>query len=192
MDVLNGLHTSSEISSLRKNWWMFLVRGLLALALGIIAVIDPGATIGALIFLLGAYLLGDGVVAIMKSLTAHASRRWLHAISGVIGVAIGILVLALPALTVLSLGWLVGFWAIVSGISEIVMAMDTRDHVGAAFAYGFLGLLSIVFGIAIRRSGNRGCISRYCGGNLWLLRWNITHCRSLPSQDGGLGAKEIR
>ena len=56
-------------SFLSKYWWLFLVRGLLAIAFGIMAFVNPAITLAALVIVWGAYALADGVVSLYGLIT---------------------------------------------------------------------------------------------------------------------------
>jgi uncharacterized membrane protein HdeD (DUF308 family) len=137
--------------AVRRGWWLFLVRGLLALAVGLIAIFDPGATLAALILLLGAFFIVDGVFAVIKAFGVMRSDRswWLLLLSGVVSVIAGFVVFAWPGLTALTLAYLVGFWAIVTGIFEIMVAISLRRVIRGEWLYVLFGAISIVFGIYV-------------------------------------------
>ncbi len=129
-------------------WWLFLVRGLLALAIGVIALVDPGATLAALILLLGAYLIVDGAFAVVKALRVVRSDKswWMLLLAGVAGIIAGIIVFALPGLTALSLAFIVGIWAILSGVAELYVAVSLWRSINAGWLYLIFGAISIAFG----------------------------------------------
>jgi uncharacterized membrane protein HdeD (DUF308 family) len=145
------LSPSTLEPAVRRGWWLFLVRGLLALAVGLIALFDPGATLAALILLLGAYFIVDGVFALIKAFGVMRSDRswWLLLLSGVVSIIAGFVVFAWPGLTALTLGYLVGFWAIVTGIFEIMVAISLRRVIRGEWLYVLFGAISIVFGIYV-------------------------------------------
>src|ERR1039458_5107953 len=78
----------------RRGWWLFLIRGLLALAVGIIAIVDPGATLNALVLLLGAFFIVDGAFAVAKAFGVMRTDRswWLLLVSGIVSIAAGLVV----------------------------------------------------------------------------------------------------
>ncbi|MGD0473311.1 MAG: HdeD family acid-resistance protein [Candidatus Velthaea sp.] len=137
--------------AVRRGWWLFLVRGLLALAVGLIAIFDPGATLAALILLLGAFFIVDGVFAVIKAFGVMRSDRswWLLLLSGIVSIIAGFVVFAWPGLTALTLGYLVGFWAIVTGIFEIMVAISLRRVIRGEWLYVLFGAISIVFGVYV-------------------------------------------
>lgn len=137
--------------AVRRGWWLFLVRGLLALALGFIAIFDPGATLAALILLLGAFFIVDGVFAVVKAFRVMRSDRswWLLLLSGVVGIVAGLVVFAWPGLTAVTLDILVGFWAIVTGIFEVMVAISLRRVIRGEWLYVLFGAISIAFGVYV-------------------------------------------
>jgi uncharacterized membrane protein HdeD (DUF308 family) len=135
----------------RRGWWMFLIRGLLALAVGIIAAVDPGATLAAIVLLLGSFFIVDGLFAAVKAFGIMRSDRswWLLLLSGVVGIVAGVAVFAWPGLTALTLGYLIGFWAIFTGVSEIAVAISLRRAIHNEWLYVLFGVISVAFGFFV-------------------------------------------
>lgn len=135
----------------RRGWWMFLIRGLLALAVGIIAVVDPGATLAAIVLLLGSFFIVDGIFAVAKAFGVMRSDRswWLLLLSGIVGIVAGIAVFAWPGLTALTLAYLIGFWAIVTGVAEIAAAVSLRRVIRGEWLYVLFGVISVAFGFFV-------------------------------------------
>ena len=81
------------LSSLADNWWMLLIRGIAAIAFGILAFVWPGLTLITLTLLWGAYAITDGVFAIWAAFNAvggDAGPRWWLGIGGVVSILAGI------------------------------------------------------------------------------------------------------
>src|SRR5688572_11545924 len=57
-----------------RNWWLVLLRGILGVAFGIIALVHPGSTMLSLAMLFSAWLLVDGLFAIGSAMRGH--ERW--------------------------------------------------------------------------------------------------------------------
>lgn len=138
------------IPAARRGWWLFLIRGLLALAVGVVAIVDPGATLAAVILLLGAFFIVDGLFAAFKAFAVMRSDAswWLLLLAGIVGIIAGVAVFAWPGLTALTLGYLVGFWAIVTGIFEVMVAISLRRAIRGEWLYVVFGIVSIGFGFA--------------------------------------------
>src|SRR5690349_21799639 len=49
---------------LTKNWWLVVLRGVLAILFGIVAFVWPGTTLEVLVLFFGAYALADGIFSI--------------------------------------------------------------------------------------------------------------------------------
>src|SRR5512143_2895307 len=99
------------------NWWAVALRGGVAVIFGILAVALPGIAIFWLAVLFGAYMLIDGVFAIIAGVRAaqHHARWWPFALEGVADIAAGLIVVAFPSIIVI----LVAIWAIVTGVLMI-------------------------------------------------------------------------
>ncbi len=135
-------------AELHRYWWLFLIRGLLGLALGVFALVYPGATLAAIVILIGAYLIFDGIIAIVKAIQIlrSDSQWWILLLEGILGIVVGVAILAWPGLSVLTLAFLVGFWAIFSGILAVAAALRFRAYVTDEWLYTLFGIVSVVFG----------------------------------------------
>ena len=141
------MSTCPIIDAFAKNWWLLLVRGLLAILFGIMAFTWPGVTLFALVLLYGAYALVDGVTAL--GIGAFA-RAWWLVLSGLAGVAVGIGTFFYPGITAVALFYLIAGWATVRGIFEIVAAIQLRKHINrGGFALILNGIFSIGFGLLL-------------------------------------------
>ena len=133
-----------------RNWWALALRGVLAMLFGVIAFVLPGVTLAVLIALFGAYALVDGFLSIVAGVKAaeHHERFGSLLWRGIVGIAAGLAALALPAVTAIVLTLIIGVWAIVTGVLEIVAAV----HLHRAHGEWLLimnGVLSVVFGLAL-------------------------------------------
>jgi uncharacterized membrane protein HdeD (DUF308 family) len=136
---------------LSRNWWALAVRGLAAILFGILAVLWPGITLFVLVIFFGAYMLVDGIFAIVAAVRAagEEARWWLLLIEGILGVLAGLVALLWPGLTALALLYFIAAWAIVSGVLEIVGAIRLRREIEGEWALGLSGVLSVLFGILL-------------------------------------------
>ncbi|WP_406630291.1 HdeD family acid-resistance protein [Amycolatopsis sp. WGS_07] len=134
----------------RRAWPLVLTRGILGVLFGVLALVWPGITVLALAFLFGIYVLIDAVGALMQAFRpGDGGHRIAYALLGVLGLVAGVLTLVWPGVTVLVLATLVGAWAVVTGIMEIVAAIRLRKQItGEAFLI-VAGALSVIAGVLV-------------------------------------------
>ncbi len=111
-----------------KNWWSLVLRGLAAIVLGLITIVWPGITLGALVLLFGAYALIDGLLSLAGAVRAAENHeRWGALLfEGLAGIAAGIVTFAWPAITALTLVYVIAAWALITGVFEIAAAVRLR------------------------------------------------------------------
>ena len=88
-----------------SSWWALVLRGLAAIAFGILAFLWPHITVTVLVFLWGAYALVDGVFAIAAGIKSYekSKRWWVLLLEGLLSVAAGVLAFVIPGITALVL-----------------------------------------------------------------------------------------
>jgi uncharacterized membrane protein HdeD (DUF308 family) len=138
------------IHELARNWGWIALRGALAIVFGILAFAWPASAFSAIVLLFGAYAFVDGVFALVALFRGAAKDRfWMLVLEAVVGIGIGILTIAHPAVTALALLYYVGIWAILTGIFELVAAIRLRKEITGEFWLGLAGVLSIAFGVLL-------------------------------------------
>ena len=137
--------------SLSKYWWLIALRGVFAVLFGVMAFVWPGLTLLALVLLFAAYALTDGVLALVAGLTHSQSKQrwWMLLLEGVVSIAAGVLTILWPDLTAVALVYLIGAWAIVTGVMEVVAAIRLRQEINNEWLLALAGILSIAFGVAM-------------------------------------------
>ncbi len=88
-----------------RNWWMYAVRGVVAIIFGFLALTQPEQALQALVLVFGAYALVDGIFAVVAGIAARGyfERWWAVLLEGVAGVVIGLLTFFWPNITALAL-----------------------------------------------------------------------------------------
>jgi uncharacterized membrane protein HdeD (DUF308 family) len=143
-----GLGTLASVAApLVQNWWLFLLRGLLAILFGVLTLVQPAAALAALVFVFGVWAFIDGVNALTLAIAGR--RSWQLVIVGLIGIAAGAITFWRPGLTALGLYALFAGWSIARGIVEIAMAVRLRDEVRGEVWMVLGGLISIAFGVLL-------------------------------------------
>ena len=150
----SGITADDLRKAAKAIWWLVLIRGILAVLFGVLALILPSVAFLALVFTFGAYALIDGIANIVHAVRVRGrDKRWGWLLAqGVLSVLAGIVAFVFPLAAGLTLGIfalvLIGIYAIMMGISGIPAAASIVD--GGRKALGFIvAILSILLGIAL-------------------------------------------
>jgi len=157
------------LSPLADNWWMLLIRGIAAIAFGILAFVWPGLTLITLTLLWGAYAITDGVFAIWATVNAvggDAAPRWWLGIGGVVSILAGIVAFFYTGPTTLVLLLFIGAWAIVIGAMQIWGAIDLHKVLDHSWLLALSGVLSIAFGVILFAQPGAGALAV-----VWMIAW---------------------
>jgi len=134
-------------------WWLMLLRGILLIALGIYALANPGMTLLSLTMVIAAFVLVDGIFAVVAGIFGWTESRGWTLLRGVIGILVGLFVLAHPlvigALTATIVMIVLGVQALIAGVLEIVTAIRERKQIEGEGWLMLNGVLSIVFGLIL-------------------------------------------
>jgi uncharacterized membrane protein HdeD (DUF308 family) len=133
-----------------RNWWVLALRGVFAILFALAAFILPGITLAVLVALFGAYALIDGVLAIVAGVRAaeHHERYGSLLWRGVCGIAAGVAAFLAPTITAVVLTLLIGTWAVITGVLEIVAAVRLHRAHGE-WLLAVNGGLSVLFGLLL-------------------------------------------
>lgn len=136
---------------LARSWAMLALRGVAALIFGVLTLRYPIVSLAVLVLMFGAFALVDGVFAAVAAIGRRRdSGQWLSLlISGLIGIGIGVVTLFWPGITAIALLYLIGFWALITGIGEIVAAIRLRDYLDREWLLIVAGVVSAVFGLVL-------------------------------------------
>lgn len=141
------------IVELARWWWLYLLRGAVSVAFGVSAFLWPTMTAVALAFLVAAWAIVDGGASLVASLRVGQRGReaFIVAIEGLLGFVAGVVVLAWPRPTLIVLALLVGVWAIIRGVLEIMAAHRLRRAIPGAWLLAAGGAASVLAGVALVR-----------------------------------------
>jgi len=151
---------------LSRYWWTLVARGVLAVVFGILALIWPGITLATLVIFFGAYILVDGILAIVGAIGGWGDRddHWLLLLEGLLGVGIGILTFRAPQVTAMVLLMFIAAWALATGVLEIVAAIRLRKEIQGEFWLILSGLASVVLALVLMIFPAAGAL-----GLLWMI-----------------------
>jgi uncharacterized membrane protein HdeD (DUF308 family) len=150
------------VKALAHSWWIFALRGTLALLFGLTALSYPVRTVLVLIMIFGVYALIDGLIAFVMGI--GSKNRFVYLLLGLISVAAGLYAVARPGATALALLWLIGVWALVKGVAEIVSAIQIRKEVEGEWAIALSGVFSVLFGLFVLARPGAGALAL-----VWLI-----------------------
>jgi uncharacterized membrane protein HdeD (DUF308 family) len=163
---------------LGRNWWAIALRGVIAIAFGLLAFFQPELTLKLLVTLLAAYLVADGVALLASFVRGEPEARragWSVAIMGVLGIVAGVAAFVWPNIPALSLLALVAFWAILTGALQIVAAVRLRREINGELLMVIGGALSIAFGLYLVVNPGDGLLSLVSLVGLWAVVFGISN-----------------
>lgn len=137
--------------ALATNWWALVIRGLVAVLFGVLALTWPGITLLALVFLFAGYALVDGVTSLVGAVRAieHHDRWGVLILEGVVGIAAALVTVAWPGITAIALVYVIAAWAVITGILEIAAAVRLRRIITHEWLLILGGIASLVFGFLL-------------------------------------------
>ena len=135
---------------LTHRWSALLVRGLVAIGLGLLVWAKPGISLSVFVVAFGIWALVDGVVTVWLAIEDRPQQAWgWMLLAGLAGIVVGLVALSRPGATAVALLFLIGFWAVAHGIFEIAVAISLRKELQGEWRLLLAGVLSIVFGAII-------------------------------------------
>jgi uncharacterized membrane protein HdeD (DUF308 family) len=115
------------------------------------AFVYPGLTVAVLVLLFGAWVLVDGIFRVVGAIGHRSSDPdwgW-QLVIGILGIIIGFLTFRSPAITALALVIYIAAWALMIGVSEIVVAIKLRHEIKGEWFLILMGVVSILFAIML-------------------------------------------
>lgn len=199
LPVNHGAKTQAMNDMLADNWWAVALRGAVAILFGITAFAMPVVTMLSLVFVFAAFSIVDGVFGIVMSVRgARKGERWVWLLlSGIFGIAAGVVAALWPGLTVLAFVLLMAAWALISGTLMLISAFRLKiDHGRVWLVIG--GIASIVLGVLLVMSPFIGALvltfwtgahALVLGGTLLVLAYRLrSHRTGLPGNLAASGA----
>jgi len=125
--VLDGILTiiaGFDFKPYFDRWWAFLLQGVAGLAIGVITFIWPRPASQLLFYLVAAWAVITGIFEIMAAtrIRLFIFREWSLISAGVFSILFGILMLLNPGAGLIGLVWLIGIYAIVFGMAQMIFS----------------------------------------------------------------------
>jgi len=162
---MNGLD-STLASILHRGWWLLLLRGLAAIAFGVLTWFQPGISLAVLILFFGVYSLVDGVLSTFTAIGGRKQNEywWMLLLRGLVGIGVGLITFIAPGVTALALLFYIALWAIATGVLEIAVAIRLRKEIRGELVLMLAGLASVIFGVVLVTRPGAGALAL-----LWLI-----------------------
>ena len=163
------------LTFLSRYWWVLVVRGVLAILLGIFTFVWPLPTIAGLVLAFGAVAMADGVFTVV---TAFAGRKlttdwWVLLLQGLLGIGVGVLTLFNPAITGVALLIYIAAWAIGLGVLQVVAAVKLRHEITGEWWLALGGVLAVAFGVLAMIYPAEGARAVLCMIGGFALAWGV-------------------
>jgi uncharacterized membrane protein HdeD (DUF308 family) len=128
-------------------WWTFMVRGILAAILGIVALFWPADSISALLRITGLFLIVDGAVTFFSFWKKTGSQA--ESGSGIVSLVLGLVLLFLPAGSARFVFILLGLWALVRGLAHLLTWWQTPSSDPERNSTRNAGIIAVLVGIVL-------------------------------------------
>jgi uncharacterized membrane protein HdeD (DUF308 family) len=134
-----------------RNWWMVLIQGIAAVLFGIAILFTwPGLVVQTMILVFAVYVFVDGIFAVINAIQNRNSPRWwVMLLEGAIGILAGIAAFLFPGGAVLTLLYIVAFWSVFTGLTQIITAVQLRKEIDNEWWLILSGIASMIFGFLI-------------------------------------------
>jgi uncharacterized membrane protein HdeD (DUF308 family) len=110
-------------------WWVMLIEGIVGIAAGLVTLIWPGITALTLLFVIAAWALITGVFEIVAAVRLRKVMKgeWMLALSGVLSIVFGVLLLIFPGAGALAVILWIGAYALVFGALFVALGLKLRS-----------------------------------------------------------------
>jgi uncharacterized membrane protein HdeD (DUF308 family) len=156
------------IETLKRHWWVPVIRGIVAIVFGVIAFTHPVMAAATLVLFFGVWVLVDGVFRVAGAIGHRRSDPdWgFNLIIGILGIIIGFLTFHAPGITALALVIYIAAWAFMIGATEIALAIKLRREIKGEWFLILMGLASIVFAALLLWNPLAGAAAL-----IWIMAW---------------------
>jgi uncharacterized membrane protein HdeD (DUF308 family) len=142
---------SEQLAVLRSSRAVAIVAGLIALVAGVVVLAWPDQTVQVVARVVGVFLIIAGLAQIIDALVTHRQGTYwgLLLLRGVIDLAIGVVAVAWPDITVWALVVLIGLELIIGGIVSVVVSFRTPKEFESRSRYLWRGIITIIAGVVV-------------------------------------------
>lgn len=129
LDGTAGIISAVRAMRRRDQWGFLIFEGLLNIAVGMVAFLWPGVTVVAFVLLVAAWAIISGGLMMAAAFRLNISHgRWWLVLGGLCSLIYGALLIAMPLIGAVVLTWWMGAYALVFGISLIILSFQLRSR----------------------------------------------------------------
>jgi uncharacterized membrane protein HdeD (DUF308 family) len=145
-----------------KYWWTFAVRGGAAVLCGLVILSWAGSSLDILVLSFGIFSLLQGILSVIPGFSELGGRIYFLLIEGVVGILAGVLTFLgpgigriwWPGMATMTLLLFIAFWALLSGIAQLIGSLRLAGEIKGKTAVTLSGLVCLLFGVVLLfRSG---------------------------------------
>ena len=127
-DGIFSVFTGIAMHRFFRNWWAVLLEGVTGILIGLLAFLKPEITGLALLYFIAAWAITTGIFEIVAAIQLRRLivGEWAMILSGLLSIALGVLLFVFPGAGALSLVWMIGIYAILFGTTLIFLAIRLR------------------------------------------------------------------
>ena len=126
MSSMSTTDTAASVKELGQRWWLLAVFGVITVGFGIVLTFKPGKSVHAIAMIIGIWLLILGVVQLIRAIGASGERTG-FVIMGLLSIVIALILLHHTTTTVAVLGFIVGIFWTIGGVTELFHGFDADD-----------------------------------------------------------------
>jgi uncharacterized membrane protein HdeD (DUF308 family) len=122
---------------LHRTWWVLLLRGLVAIAFGVLTWAQPAVSLAALVLTFGAFTFVDGLLGVYSAIQGRDQMRhwWVLLLWGLAGVVVGVLTVVAPGVTALpgdgmmAMLWVLATYAVIFGVLMVLLSFKLKKGI---------------------------------------------------------------
>ena len=147
MSSMSATDTAASVKEIGQRWWLIAVFGVITVGFGIVLTFKPGKSVHAIAVIIGIWLLILGLVQLIRAIGASGERTG-FVIMGLLSIVIALLLLHHTTTTVAVLGFIVGIFWTVGGVTELFHGFSADDG-AVSWPTVILGLIATIIGSSV-------------------------------------------
>jgi uncharacterized membrane protein HdeD (DUF308 family) len=116
---------------LHRTWWVLLLRGLVAIAFGVLTWAQPAVSLAALVLTFGAFTFVDGLLGVYSAIQGRDQMRhwWVLLLWGLAGVVVGVLTVVAPGVGMMAMLWVLATYAVIFGVLMVLLSFKLKKGI---------------------------------------------------------------